>query len=283
MVYRKRSSFRKGKKKLKKTIQRVIDQNLERYTLLSSIKDTTITSNALNSAMFVYSLTGGYHTGLEVAQQGVALDGGMRGLFTLQPLGGATSGGAGTVEGAGQGGLMTDFVSPTDTAPGTQMLRGTECKLLNFKANYCITSTSETFSYTVHVAVVETRRPLGDVQVALGGLSQQLWLQAHLRTLVGPQPDSHLAFFDYGTVQRVLYHKVHNMKKGAYNNNVLNRIHIKINKKAHWKYSYNRAPTDNALQYQGPFIYVVMWRDGGVVATSPPTISMSSMLSLQDA
>lgn len=285
--YNRRRYKKKRKTNVRTIVKREIDKNLERYTLLSTCSGLQISSNDYNARMWVYSLTGGYHVGL-VGNLGqtVTEDANMASLFTLQPLGGATSGGNSATEGAFGGGTAEDSTS-SGFRPGYQSLRGLECKLKRFRANYQIAGAPANDSpYAVHMMCVETRRPLGASIPANGGLQNQIFLRSHLQTGtgIGPQPSTHLAMIDYSTVKRVLWKRDYIIQGSANAGNLkIGKMSINLERKCYWKYCANPAAGSNALTYCGPFIYLVFWRDGTYAETDPPVISMSSMLTLQDA
>lgn len=285
---KKRYKRKRRKTNVRTIVKREIDKNLERYTLLSTCSGLQVESNDYNARMWVYSLTGGYHVGL-VGNLGqtVTEDANMSSLFTLQPLGGASSGGiAGTVEGAFGGGTAE---SPAGSGfrPGYQSLRGLECKLKRFRANYqLVGGAANPVPYAVHMMIIETRRPLGASIPANGGLQNQIFLRSHLQTGtgIGPQPATHLAMIDYSTVKRVLWRRDHIVQGTAIAGNLkLGKMSVNLNRKCYWKYCANPVAGGNSLSFCGPFIYFVAWRDGTYAETDPPLISISSMLTLQDA
>ena len=297
---------RRKKQSVKALIKKELSKNLEKYTLLSSIQNIQIPymfyreDDAL-SPQFVYSLTGGYHTGLDSAQQTQAEDDGMNSLFNLYPLGAYNAITATEMtDAAGMGGLAQEqnlvgdpgvITNIRETAfPGTYMLRGTECKLLNFHFRYQIDWSQLTqYSFyviptggvpaekteglirgtgqSVRLMVIETRRPLAKNTQASTQLAQQIFLQATVEGTqpvnAGPpatsQPASINSFVNYNMVKRVLWSKI--IHGTTIKTQTIGRGTVRLQRKAHWQniYTIDGTTKKEVPQYAGPFLYLVAW------------------------
>lgn len=340
---RKRRRRRRRKKSSVKTlIKKELSKNLEKYTLLSSIKNVQIPymfyrEDDLNSPQFVYSLTGGYHRGLQGAQQTQGADSGMNSLFNLNPLGYEDGSGSMLTDAGGMGGMSNEqtltgipgvITNVNQTAfPGTHTLRGTECKLLNFHFRYQIDWSQLTqYSFDIYTGtppvarqineglirgtgqavrlmVIETRRPLAANNGGATQLAQQIFLQATVAgvqpVVAGPpitsQPASINSFINYNTVKRILWSKL--IHGSSIKTQTIGRGTVRLQRKAHWQniYTLDGALHKEAIQYQGPFLYLMAWSSNyedivspeeklaGYINVTRPRISMTSMLTFNDA
>jgi len=343
----KRRRRRKSRKSVKAIVKAELSKNLEKYTLLNSIHNMQIPyffyreQDVGSATQFVYSLTGGYHTGLQGPQLTQGNDPGMKSLFNLLPLNNSmntlsqptpdpsvlhasAAGMGGNAQQeilVGSPGVITDRL--TTRYPGVAMLRGTECKLLNFHFRYQI-DWSQLTQYTyfgvdgateytdalvrgtgqaVRLMVIETRRPLSDNADAGQQLSQQIFLQATVEGVqsvvgsvpVASQPASINSFVNYNVVKRVHWSKL--IRGNTIKTQTIGRGSVKLQRKAHWQMIYAggiASATEDELQYMGPFLYLVAWSSNyeniksaevetNYQAPPRPRISITSMLTLNDA
>ena len=302
----KKASVSQVKAIVKKEVNKTREQlRMVNYVGWSRFQDILATSDPTSDGdeCCVYSLTGGLDPLLENTQNPTNYQ--CKNLFTLLP----NNESAGTLAGVGQygdGGTagQMDGLGNTTGAVGLSnlhILEGNECYLKNFYASIAFNnqteSTDSPTNMFVRCLVIETHRPLGRDQ-----LSQQILLQNHAvparNNVVSPgnYPTTAISYLNRQVIKKVYYDKLITLNGGAGATGSMRTIKMKIpiNKKAKWKYYYDtRDPVmvDEKLNYQSPFLYLIMWPSAsGVYGASwtpiaqarLPAFTLSSILTFYD-
>lgn len=310
---RRRRNRRKGKASVaqvkaivKKEVGKTREQlRMVNYVGWSRFQDILATADpaSLGNECCVYSITGGLDPLVATSQDPTAYVG--KNLFTLLPsneTGGALSG-VGQYGDGGTAGQMDGIGGTTGALAlsNVHVLEGNECYLKKFYASIAFNnqteSTDDPTNMFIRCLVVETHRPLSGSQ-----LSQQILLQNHAvpaRTAAvatGNYPCTAISYLNREVIKKVHYDRLVKLNGGAGATGSMRslKMQIPINKKAKWKYYYpNRDPVavNEVLNYQGPFIYLVMWPSASGVYGSSwtpigenrlPAFTLSSILTFYD-
>lgn len=310
-----RKSRRHNKKKttvsqVKAIVKHEVNKTREQLRLVSYVgwsrmQDILATADPTSSGeeLCIYSLTGGLDPLVDTTQDPTTYV--AKNLFTLLPSNetGGNLSGVGQYGDGGTAGQMDGAGGNTGVIALSNVhnLEGKQCYLKTFYANIALNNAPASIHTAsncfIRCLVIETRRPLSSDQV-----SQQILLQNHAvpnrnpATTPGNYPVTALGYLNREVIKKVYYDRVINLNGGEGATGSMRRIKLKINlnKKAHWKYYYpNRDPAqvDEKLNYQGPFLYLVMWpSQSGVYgeAWTPiadirlPAFAINSLLTFYD-
>ena len=323
---RKHHNRKISKKEVKSIVKKEVGKTRENQKMFSFMTNLPIRSiNNKSSATaplgwgnaIVYSLTGGYYPlATRCNPEGTIIQDVDKALFVMRPYFNDK------VSGYGQGGAATDNAASTTAAAelGVHTLEGNECYLKSWRARIfinndgCPATTYPTYTIpavnpqasvtqNIRVMVVETRRPLQQAE-----LPQQIFCQMQSGTQVNtsvlptaPYADSTLGFLNFSVIKKVHYDKVHNLggskgdnETGAWKGSKNLKLHVPINKKARWNYSYKVDQADQSdegkISYMGPYIYLIMTAevfgaaDGSdnLALEAAPRCNITSMLTYYD-
>lgn len=312
---RKRFNKRKSRRKptvsqvksiVKKEVNKTREQlRMVNYVGWSRFQDILSTSDPTSdgSECCVYSLTGGLDPLISNTQDPTSYQ--CKNLFTLLPASenGGNLSGVGQYGDGGTAGQMNGLGGTTGATAlsNIHVLEGNECYLKNFYATIAFNnqteSTDEPTNMFVRCLVIETFRPLSKKQ-----LSQQILLQNHAvparnaSVAVSNYPVTAISYLNRQVIKKVYYDQLIKLNGGAGATGSMRTIKMKIplNKKARWKYYYpTRDPVmvDEKLNYQSPFLYLVMWPSSSgaygsvwnpIGANRLPAFSLSSILTFYD-
>lgn len=301
----KKASISQVKSIVKKEVGKTREQlRMVSYVGWSRFQDIMISTNSTANAkdVCVYSLTGGLNPLLDNTQNPAVYQ--CKNLFTLLPSSepGISANSVGQYGDGGTASQMdgTGGVS-LDALSNVHMLEGNQCYLKKFYATVAFNnqaeSTNSPTNMFIRAIVIETRRPLSSSQ-----LSQQILLQNHAvparepSVSPGNYPVSALGYLNREVIKKVHYDRLIRLNGGAGATGSMQSIKLKIpiNKKCQWKYYYpNRDPVQvtSTLNYQGPFLYLVMWPSASGVygaawseigTTRLPAFALTSILTLYD-